>query len=190
MREWACGPVVGLSSGMLPTLVIATFFWIFSRIFRVHARVCVRWHCAFLAPQRRRLPISSLRVYGHTHACMCVWCEYEVCGLCTSKLHPIKKNSQGNRTPFRATVLGPWAIFYVPILGHQEVQANSASFSNRPDQQHALSGRESCRLLSGRRNAVWRKLRQWALLDRRRWKEEHLVAIDTMLFYILFLFFF
>jgi hypothetical protein len=41
MCEWACSPMVGRSSGMLPTrvqiLVLAHFFWIYSGIFRRYA---------------------------------------------------------------------------------------------------------------------------------------------------------
>jgi hypothetical protein len=44
-----------------------TFFWNFSRNFRLHA------HCVFVRAHRRqrRLPISSLCVYGHAHVCAC-----------------------------------------------------------------------------------------------------------------------
>ena len=48
-----------------------TFFWNFSRNFRVHAHVRVRWYCASLAHWRlESLPISSLRVYGRARVCV------------------------------------------------------------------------------------------------------------------------
>jgi hypothetical protein len=37
---------------------------------------------------------SLLYVCKDAHACVCVWCECGVCGLCVTKLYPIKKNQE------------------------------------------------------------------------------------------------
>jgi hypothetical protein len=39
LRDWACSPIVGRSSGTLPTRAQITFFWIFQDL----PALCVKW---------------------------------------------------------------------------------------------------------------------------------------------------
>jgi len=74
-----------------------TFFWNFSRNFRVHARVRVRWYYAFPVHwrRRRRLPITSLRVYGRACVCLRVVWAWSVCFVCEQVVLDQKKRIFG-----------------------------------------------------------------------------------------------
>ena len=61
---------------------------------------------------------SLICVCTDVHTCVWVWCESRVCGLCASKLYPIKKKNGRNVLPFHAWVT---AICYMELrTTHQD----------------------------------------------------------------------